>query len=112
MKRFIAALLGGLAILLSPVIQATQTWTEGSQYELLTPPLSGVSPDVFLSTARSFGVDVRMRAADAQVPAMHAPGTPCIVVNGKYRINMDTLHSQADLRGLLRYLGDKESPHL
>jgi protein dithiol oxidoreductase (disulfide-forming) len=227
MKRFIAALLGGLAILLSPVIQSAQTWTEGSNYELLNPTqrttvapgkvevmevfsygciscnnfqpvmaalkhdlpsnaqmtflpasfnpqedwqmlqrayftaqalgiaerthqamfdavwktgelaiadpttrrlkspepsiedaakcyhrLTGVSPQVFLSAARSFGVDVRMRAADAQVLAMHVPGTPCIVVNGKYRINIDTLQSQDDLIGLVRYLIDKESRHL
>jgi hypothetical protein len=36
----------------------------------------------------------------------------CIVVNGKYRINMDTLQSQDDLIGLVRYLVDKESRHL
>jgi len=74
--------------------------------------LAGVSPEVFLATARSFGVDVRMRAADAQVLAMHVPGTPCIVLNGKYRINMDSLQSQDDLVGLVRYLVDKESRHL
>ena len=32
--------------------------------------------------------------------------------NGKYRINMDTLQSQDDLIGLVRYLVDKESRHL
>jgi protein dithiol oxidoreductase (disulfide-forming) len=227
MKRVVTALLGGLAILLSPVIQATQTWTEGTHYELVTPTqrtnvaagkvevmevfsygciscnnfqpaitalehnlpsnaqmtflpasfkpeedwqmlqrayftaqalgiaarthqamfdavwktgelaiadpttrrlknpepsiedaakcyhrLTGISPDVFLATARSFGVDVRMRAADAQVLAMHVSGTPCIVVNGKYRINMESLQSQADLVGLVRYLVDKENRHL
>jgi thiol:disulfide interchange protein DsbA len=227
MKPFVAVVLGSLAILLSPVIQSAQTWTQGSSYELLDPAqrtivgpgkvevmevfsygciscnnfqpvmaalkhdlpsnaqmtylpasfnpqedwqmlqrayftaqalgiaerthqamfdavwktgelaiadpttrrlksrvpsiedaakcyhrLTGVSSEVFLSTARSFGVDVRMRAADAQVLAMHVPGTPCIVVNGKYRINMDTLQSQDDLIGLVRYLVDKESRHL
>ena len=227
MKRFLAALLGSLAILLSPMGQAAQTWTEGSNYELLTPPqrtsvapgkvevmevfsygcpscnsfqpviaalkhdlpsnvqmtflpasfkpeedwqmlqrayftaqalglaerthqalfdavwktgelaiadptthrlknpapsiedaakcyhrLTGVSPEVFLSTARSFGVDVRMRAADAQVLAMQIPGTPCLVINGKYRIDMERVRSQDDLVGLVRYLVDKESRHL
>jgi thiol:disulfide interchange protein DsbA len=226
MKPLIAALLGSLALLLSPVLQAAQSWTEGSQYELLSPTqpttvapgkvevmevfsygciscnnfqpvmaalrhdlpanaqltflpasfkpeedwqmlqrayftaqalgiaerthqalfdavwktgelaiadpttrrrrspepsiedaakcyhrLTGVSAEAFLATARSFGVDVRMRAADAQVLAMHVSGTPCIVVNGKYRINMDTLHNQDDLIGLVRYLVDKESRH-
>lgn len=227
MKRVVTALLGSLAILLAPMIQAAQSWTEGGNYELLTPAqrttvapgkvevmevfsygciscnnfqptiaalkrglpanaqmtflpasflpqedwpmfqrayftaqalgiaerthqamfdavwktgelaiadpttrrlknpepsiedaakcyhrLTGVSPEVFLAAARSFGVDVRMRAADAQVLAMHVPGTPCIVVNGKYRINMDSLQSQADLLDLVRYLVDKETRHL
>jgi hypothetical protein len=52
-----------------------------------------------------------MRAADAQVLAMRVPGTPCIVVNGKYRINLDTLQNQGDVIGLVRYLVDKESTH-
>jgi thiol:disulfide interchange protein DsbA len=226
MKRLLVALLSGLAIVLSPVLQAAQTWTEGNQYELLSPSqrtsvapgkvevmevfsygcpacnsfqpamaalkhdlpanaqltflpasfkpdedwpmlqrayftaqalgiaerthqalfdavwksgelaivdsstqrlktpapsiedaakcyhrLTGVSPETFLSTARSFGVDVRMRAADAQILAMRVPSTPCIVVNGKYRIDMNTLRSQDDLIGLVRYLVDKETRH-
>jgi protein dithiol oxidoreductase (disulfide-forming) len=227
MKRIVAALLASLAILLSPMIQAAQSWTEGSNYELLTPAqrttvapgkvevmevfsygciacnnfqptiaalkqglpanaqmtflpasflpqedwpmfqrayftaqalgiaerthqamfdavwktgelaiadpttrrlkspepsiedaakcyhrLTGVSSEVFLATARSFGVDLRIRTADAQVLAMHVPSTPCIVVNGKYRINMDSLQSQDDLVGLVRYLVDKETRQL
>ena len=71
--------------------------------------LTGVKPEVFLSTARSFSVDLKMRAADAQVVAMQVPGTPCIVVNGKYRVNLDSLQSQDDLISLVRYLVDKES---
>jgi thiol:disulfide interchange protein DsbA len=73
--------------------------------------LTGVKADVFLATAKSFNVDLKMRAADAQVTAMQVPGTPCIVVNGKYRINMDSLRSQDDLIGVVRYLIDKESHH-
>jgi thiol:disulfide interchange protein DsbA len=71
--------------------------------------LTGVKPEVFLFTARSFSVDLKMRAADAQVVAMQVPGTPCIVVNGKYRVNLDSLQSQDDLVSLVRYLVDKES---
>jgi protein dithiol oxidoreductase (disulfide-forming) len=71
--------------------------------------LTGVKPEVFLSTARSSRIDQKMRAADAQVIAMQVPGTPCIVVNGKYRVNLDSLQSQDDLISLVRYLVDKES---
>jgi protein dithiol oxidoreductase (disulfide-forming) len=71
--------------------------------------LTGVKPEIFLSAARSFSVDLKMRAADAQVVAMQVPGTPCIVVNGKYRVNLDSLQSEDDLISLVRYLVDKES---
>ncbi|HTY93811.1 MAG TPA: thiol:disulfide interchange protein DsbA/DsbL [Steroidobacteraceae bacterium] len=73
--------------------------------------LAGIRPEVFLATARSFAVDLKMHAADAQIEAMHVPSTPCIVVNGKYRIVMDSLQSQDDLNGLVRYLVDRESRH-
>jgi thiol:disulfide interchange protein DsbA len=71
--------------------------------------LTGVKADTFLATARSFGVDLKMRAADAQIIAMQVPSTPCIVVNGKYRIIMDSLRSEDDLIGVVRYLVDRES---
>ena len=73
--------------------------------------LTGVKADVFLATAKSFAVDVKMRAADAQTIAMQVPGTPCIVVNGKYRVNLDSMRSQDDVIGVVRYLVDKESHH-
>jgi len=71
--------------------------------------LTGVKAAVFLATARSFNVDVKMRAADTQINDMQVPGTPCIIVNGKYRVNLDAMHSQADVNGVVRYLVDKES---
>ena len=73
--------------------------------------LTGVKANVFLATARSPAVDAKMQAADAQVLAMRVPGTPCLVINGKYRINMDSLHGQSDLFDLVSYLVDKETKH-
>ena len=73
--------------------------------------LTGVKSDIFLATARSFGVDLKMRAADAEVIALQVPGTPCIVVNGKYRVNLGSMRSQDDVIGVVRYLVDKESQH-
>jgi thiol:disulfide interchange protein DsbA len=73
--------------------------------------LTGVKADVFLATARSFNIDVKMKSADAQVMAMQVPGTPCLVVNGKYRVNLDSLHTPEDVIGVVRYLIDKESHH-
>jgi thiol:disulfide interchange protein DsbA len=73
--------------------------------------LSGVKADVFIATAKSPAIDEKMKAADAQVEAMKVPGTPSIVVNGKYRIKMDALTSDDDLMDLIRFLVAKESPH-
>jgi thiol:disulfide interchange protein DsbA len=73
--------------------------------------LTGVKADTFLATARSFSVDLKMRSADAQIIAMQVPGTPCIVVNGKYRINMESLHSEDDLIGMVRFLVAQETHH-
>jgi hypothetical protein len=53
---------------------------------------------------------MKMKAADAQILAMEVPGTPCIVVNGKYRLNMDGLTSEG-LLGVVKFLIDKESAH-
>jgi len=72
--------------------------------------LTGVKPEAFLAAARSFGVDMKMRAADTQVEKMAVPGTPCIVVNGKYRVNMDELGSTGELIELVNYLVAKETP--
>jgi thiol:disulfide interchange protein DsbA len=73
--------------------------------------LTGVKADTFLATARSFSVDLKMRAADAQIIAMQIPSTPCLVVNGKYRINLDSLHSEADLISVVRFLVARDSQH-
>ncbi len=66
--------------------------------------LTGVDPEKFLTAARSFGVATEMRQADAQITAMQIPGTPCIVVDGKYRVEMDSLKSPQDVISLVKYL--------
>jgi thiol:disulfide interchange protein DsbA len=73
--------------------------------------LTGVSTGQFLAVARSFGVNLKMREADAQIKAMQVPSTPCIVVNGKYRVNADSIRSYDDLAGVVRYLVGRESHH-
>jgi thiol:disulfide interchange protein DsbA len=71
--------------------------------------LTGVKPDAFLSAARSMWVDVKVKAADAQVAAMQVPSTPCLVVNGKYRVNMETLTKADDVIDIVKTLVAKES---
>lgn len=73
--------------------------------------MTGIKPETFLSAASSFAVEVKIRAANAQIAAMQVPGTPCIIVNGKYRVNLDSLSSTDELLQLVRYLVVKESSH-
>jgi protein dithiol oxidoreductase (disulfide-forming) len=72
---------------------------------------TSVRPQEFLAMAHSFAVDMKMRAADAQILAMQVTSTPCIVVNGHYRVNNDSVHSADQLIALVRYLIDKDSAH-
>jgi len=71
--------------------------------------ITGVKPEEFLRAARSFVVEVRLRATDAQISAMQVPGTPCLVVDGKYRVELDTLSSAADVIDLVNLLVKRAS---
>jgi protein dithiol oxidoreductase (disulfide-forming) len=73
--------------------------------------LTGVSTQNFLAAARSFGVMVEMRAADTQINAMQIPGTPCLIVDGKYRISNDAMGSPQEVIDLVNYLVAKASGH-
>jgi thiol:disulfide interchange protein DsbA len=73
--------------------------------------LTGVKADTFLAAARSPVVEARMKAADAQITAMRIPGTPGLVVNGKYRIITDSVRDLDELTALVNYLVDKETKH-
>jgi thiol:disulfide interchange protein DsbA len=70
--------------------------------------VAGVKAATFLATAKSFDVEAKIRAADAQIVAMQIPGTPCLIVNGKYRVIMDNLGSDNDLISLVSYLVGKD----
>jgi thiol:disulfide interchange protein DsbA len=72
---------------------------------------TGVKPDAFLAAAHSFSVEMKIRAADAQIAEMRVPGTPCIIVNGKYRVDMDSITSADELIDLVNFLVSKESAH-
>jgi len=71
--------------------------------------ITGVKPEEFLRAARSFAVEVKLRATDVQISAMQVPGTPCLVVDGKYRVELDTLSSAADVIDLVNLLVKKAS---
>src|SRR6516225_7144056 len=71
--------------------------------------VAGVDAQQFLATASSFGIDSRLRAADAQIVAMHVDATPTLIVNGKYRVIRDELKSNDELIELVKYLVAKDS---
>ena len=53
--------------------------------------VTGVKAADFVAASKSFGVDMKVRQADAQILAMRITGTPSLVVNGKYGLNNDHL---------------------
>ena len=71
--------------------------------------VAGVDPQQFLAMANSFGIDSKMRAADAQILAMRVDATPTLIVNGKYRVIRDELKSNDELIELVKYLVAKDS---
>ena len=73
--------------------------------------LTGVSPQTFIATANSFGVETKMHEADAQIMAMQVTGTPDIIVDGKYHIILQSLHSVYDVIPLVKFLVAKASAH-
>ena len=71
--------------------------------------ITGVKPEEFLRAARSFGVEVKIRETEAQIGAMRVPGTPCLVVDGSYRVELATLSSATDVIDLVNFLVKKAS---
>jgi len=71
--------------------------------------VAGVKPADFLAASKSFGVDAKMRMADAQIGAMQALSTPTIIVNGKYRLQASTAGGYDQLIELVKFLVAKES---
>jgi len=71
--------------------------------------VAGVKAQQFLAMANSFGVDSKMRAADAQIIAMHVEGTPTLIVNGKYRVVKESVRTNDQVIELVKYLVAMES---
>lgn len=64
----------------------------------------GVKPDVFIATANSFAVNMKMKRADAQIKAMGVTGTPTMVVDGKWRYDLSTAGGVDQMAELTDYL--------
>ena len=70
----------------------------------------GVKEDAFLAAAKSFGVEVKIKSADAFVNNTGSLSTPTFVVNGKYRLDPTSAGSTDNLIALIKYLVAKETP--
>lgn len=69
----------------------------------------GAKPDEFVAVANSFGVNTKMRQADAYVKSHQIDSTPSIVVAGKYRMTAGSAGGYDQLIELVKFLVQKES---
>lgn len=70
---------------------------------------AGVPVEKFLNTAKSFIVDVKVRGAEDLVAAYRVDRTPTVVVNGKYRLHVESAGGPDRLIELVKWLVAKES---
>jgi protein dithiol oxidoreductase (disulfide-forming) len=71
--------------------------------------ISGIAVDKFLAAANSFSVDAQMRRDDALTRAYQIDGTPTLIVNGKYRISVQSAGGLPQMLEIAKWLVAKES---
>jgi thiol:disulfide interchange protein DsbA len=71
----------------------------------------GADPATFLSTANSFVIEAKMARGNELVRDYHVEGTPTLIVNGKYRVAMNSERSigPAEAIQLTLYLVEQEA---
>ncbi len=70
---------------------------------------TGIKAADFVAASKSFDVDSKMRQADSQIAAMQTPGTPALVVNGRYLINNDMISTTNEYIELVKFLVAKDA---
>jgi thiol:disulfide interchange protein DsbA len=70
---------------------------------------AGVPVDKFIATSKSFSADLKVRTDQDLVAAYKVDRTPTIVVNGKYRLHVESAGGTDQLIELVKYLVAKES---
>jgi thiol:disulfide interchange protein DsbA len=70
---------------------------------------SGVPVDKFVATSKSFAVDMKVRATEDLLVAYVVDRTPTLIVNGKYRLNVDSAGGQDRVIDLVKFLVAKET---
>ena len=70
---------------------------------------SGVPVEKFVSTAKSFAVDVKVRSTEDAIQAYKVDRTPTIIVNGKYRLYPQSAGGNDEVIELVNWLVAKET---
>jgi thiol:disulfide interchange protein DsbA len=70
---------------------------------------AGVPVDKFLAASKSFGVDSQVRLDEETIRQYGVDRTPTIVVNGKYRLQVESAGGPDGLIELVNWLVAKES---
>ena len=70
---------------------------------------AGVPVEKFLSTAKSFAVDLKVRNAESLIAAYRVDRTPTLVVNGKYSLQVQSAGGPDQVIELVKWLVAKES---
>ncbi len=72
---------------------------------------AGVPVDKFVEVSKSFAVGVKMKADDTFIMHALVESTPTMVVNGKYRVTMESAGGADQVLQVVKYLVQKESGH-
>lgn len=70
---------------------------------------AGVPVDKFIAASKSFSVDVKVRAAEDAMVAYRVDRTPTLIVNGKYRLQVESAGGEDKVIELVKWLVAKES---
>jgi thiol:disulfide interchange protein DsbA len=70
---------------------------------------AGVPVEKFVATSKSFSVDLKVRTDQDLIMAYKVDRTPTIIVNGKYRLHVESAGGPDQVIELVKYLVAKES---
>jgi thiol:disulfide interchange protein DsbA len=70
---------------------------------------AGVPVDKFIATSKSFSADLKVRTAQDLIIAYKIDRTPTLIVNGKYRLHVESAGGTDQVIELVKYLVAKET---
>lgn len=70
---------------------------------------AGVPADKFIAASKSFSADLKVRTDQDLIMAYKVDRTPTIIVNGKYRLHVESAGGTDQLIDLVKYLVAKEA---